>query len=125
MNRTWLEGHEPAREVEDAHHYHGELDMTWLSPTIDWAAGGLATTASDLTSFVRGLWSEAIVDSEGLDQLMSWTARASFPPGYAVRYDDYGLGTGRVVVEEVELIGHTGFIGAFAFYAPEQDAVLV
>jgi hypothetical protein len=29
------------------------------------------------------------------------------------------------VVEEVELLGHTGFIGAFAFYAPEYDAVLV
>jgi hypothetical protein len=28
-------------------------------------------------------------------------------------------------VEGVELIGHTGFIGAFAFYAPEYDAVLV
>ena len=125
MSRTWLEGHEPAREVEVAHHYHGELDMTALSPTIDWAAGGLVTTASDLTSFVRGLWSGAIVDSDGLDQLTSWTAGASFPAGSPVRYDDYGLGTGRVVVEEVELIGHTGFIGAFAFYAPEHDAVLV
>jgi hypothetical protein len=29
------------------------------------------------------------------------------------------------VVEDVELIGHTGCIGAFAFHAPEHDAVLV
>jgi hypothetical protein len=28
-------------------------------------------------------------------------------------------------VEEVELLGHTGFIGAFAFYAPHYDAILV
>ena len=27
--------------------------------------------------------------------------------------------------EGVELLGHTGFIGAFAFYAPEYEAVLV
>jgi hypothetical protein len=27
-------------------------------------------------------------------------------------------------VEGVELLGHTGFIGAFAFHAPEHDAVL-
>ena len=99
--------------------------MTELSPTIDWAGGGLVTTGPDLTSFVRGLWSGQILDSAGLDELTSWTAGTFFPPGYPVRYDDYGLGTGRVVVEGVELIGHTGFIGAFAFHAPEYDAVLV
>ena len=125
MEGTWLEGHERSRQLEIAHHYAGEVDMTELSPTIDWAGGGLVTTASDLTSFVRGLWSGQILDSDGLDELTNWTAAASFPSGYAVRYDDYGLGTGRVVVEGIELIGHTGFIGAFAFHAPEYDAVLV
>ena len=45
MGTTWLEGHEPPRELEVAHHYHGELDTTTLSPTIDWAGGGLLTMA--------------------------------------------------------------------------------
>jgi hypothetical protein len=27
-------------------------------------------------------------------------------------------------VEGVELLGHTGFIGAFVFHAPQYDAVL-
>lgn len=125
MRTTWLEGREPARVAEVARHYAGELDMTALSPTIDWAGGGLVTTAPDLTSFVRGLWSGRIVDRDRLEQLTRWTPGASFPPGHAVRYDDYGLGIGRLVVEGVELIGHTGFIGAFAFHAPEHDAVLV
>jgi D-alanyl-D-alanine carboxypeptidase len=57
METTWLEGHEPPRAGEVAHHYHGELDMTTVSPTIDWAGGGLVTTLSDLARFVRGLWS--------------------------------------------------------------------
>jgi D-alanyl-D-alanine carboxypeptidase len=125
MEGTWLEGHEPPRQLEIAHHYHGELDMTTVSPTIDWAGGGLVTTLSDLAGFVRGLWSGRILDEGGLDQLTTWTPGASFPPGYALRYDDYGLGMGRIAVEGVELVGHTGFIGAFAFYAPEHDAVLV
>ena len=125
MHTTWLEGQEAARKPGIAHHYSGELDMTKLSPTIDWAGGGLATTTPDLTRFVRGLWSGLIVDSDGLEQMTRWTAGASFPPGHAVRYDDYGLGIGRVVVEGVELFGHTGFIGAFAFHAPQQDAVVV
>jgi D-alanyl-D-alanine carboxypeptidase len=125
MGTTWLEGREPARDLDVAHHYSGELDMTTVSPTIDWAGGGLVTTAPDLARFVRGLWSRLILASDGLEQLTRWTAGASFPPGHAVRYDDYGLGIGRVVVEGVELVGHTGFIGAFAFHAPEQHAVLI
>lgn len=125
MATTWLEGHEPARVQDVAHHYHGELDMATLSPTIDWAAGGLVTTAPDLTSFVRGLWSGLVLDSDGLEHLTRWTPGASFPPGFALRYDDYGLGMGRIVVEDVEVVGHTGFIGAFAFHAPEEDAVLI
>jgi D-alanyl-D-alanine carboxypeptidase len=124
MDTTWLEGYEPARKPEAAHHYSGELDWTTISPTIDWAGGGLVTTASDLTRFVRALWSERIVDSRALDELTRWTPAASFPPGHALRYERYGLGMGTNMVEGVELLGHTGFIGAFAFHAPEYDAVL-
>ena len=125
MDSTWLEGPEPERRPEVAHHYSDELDLTTISPTVDWAAGGLVTTSADLTRFVRGLWSGQIVASGGLEQLTRWTPGATFPPGHAVRYDSYGLGIGRNVVAEVELIGHTGFIGTFAFHAPEYDAVLV
>jgi D-alanyl-D-alanine carboxypeptidase len=124
MDTTWLEGHEPARTPDAAHHYSGELDWTTISPTIDWAGGGLVTTAPDLARFVRALWSEQILDSRALDELTRWTPGASFPPGHALRYERYGLGTGTNAVEGVELLGHTGFIGAFAFHAPEYDAVL-
>jgi D-alanyl-D-alanine carboxypeptidase len=125
MDTTWLEGHEPARDPEPAHHYSDELDWTTISPTIDWAGGGLVTTAPDLARFVRGLWSGGIVDSRLLGDLTHWTPGVSFPPGHALRYERYGLGIGANVVEGVELVGHTGFIGAFAFHAPEYDAVLV
>jgi D-alanyl-D-alanine carboxypeptidase len=124
MDTTWLEGHEPARTPDAAHHYSGELDWTTISPTIDWAGGGLVTTAPDLARFVRALWSERIIGSRALDELTRWTPAASFPPGHALRYERYGLGMGTNTVEGVELLGHTGFIGAFAFHAPEYDAVL-
>ena len=111
--------------MEVAHHYTGELDWTTVSPTIDWAGGGLVTTTSDLARFVRGLWSERILDSRALDELTRWTPGTSFPPGHTLRYERYGLGMGADTVEGVELLGHTGFIGAFALHAPEYDAVLV
>jgi D-alanyl-D-alanine carboxypeptidase len=124
MDTTWLEGYEPARKPEAAHHYTGELDWTTISPTIDWAGGGLVTTAPDLARFVRALWSERIVGSRALGELTQWTPAAFFPPGHALRYERYGLGMGTNTVEGVELLGHTGFIGAFAFHAPGYDAVL-
>ena len=123
MDTTWLEGHKPARTPDPAHHYSGELDWTAISPTIDWA-GGLVTTAPDLTRFVRALWSERIIGSRALGELTRWTPAASFPAGHALRYERYGLGMGTNPVEGVELLGHTGFTGAFAFYAPGYDAVL-
>jgi D-alanyl-D-alanine carboxypeptidase len=64
MEETWLEGHEAARRLEGheaarrhevAHQYTGELDWTTISPTIDWAGGGLVSTTADLARFVRGL----------------------------------------------------------------------
>jgi D-alanyl-D-alanine carboxypeptidase len=125
MDATWLEGSEPARRPEVAHHYSDGLDLSTITPTVDWAGGGLVTTTADLGRFVAGLWSGSLLDAGGLEQLTRWTPGASFAPGHAVRYDDYGLGIGRNVVAGVELIGHTGFVGSFAFHAPEHDAVLV
>jgi D-alanyl-D-alanine carboxypeptidase len=125
MERTWLEGHEPARTAEAASHYSGGLDWTTVSPTIDWAGGGLVTTAPDLARFVRGLWSGRVVSPSGLREMTRWTPGASFPPGHTLRYDRYGMGMGAITVSGVELLGHTGFIGAFAFHAPDLDAVLV
>jgi D-alanyl-D-alanine carboxypeptidase len=125
MDSTSLEGHEPMKTPEAAHHYSDELDWTSISPTVDWAGGGLVTTAPDLARFVRGLWQERIVDAAGLEDLTRWTPGATFPPETGLRYDRYGLGMGYIVVDDVELLGHTGFIGAFAFHAPEYDAVLV
>jgi D-alanyl-D-alanine carboxypeptidase len=124
MDSTWLEGYEPARQPEAAHHYTGDLDWTTISPTIDWAGGGLVTTARDLTRFVRALWSERIIGSRARGELTQWTPTATFPPGHALRYQHYWLGMGTNTVEGVELLGHNGFIGAFAFHAPAYDAVL-
>src|SRR5262249_32701779 len=95
-----------------------------ISPTIDWAGGGLITTTADLARFVRALWSERIIGSGALGELTRWTPGAWFPPGHRLCYQRYGLGMGPHTVGGVELIGHTGFIGAFAFHAPRYDAVL-
>jgi D-alanyl-D-alanine carboxypeptidase len=107
-----------------AHHYAGDLDMASVSPTIDWAGGGLASTTADLSRFLTALWSGRLIDSTALQELTRWTPGTSFPPGHGLRYDRYGLGLGSIRVGKTELLGHTGYLGAFAFYQPDSGATL-
>jgi D-alanyl-D-alanine carboxypeptidase len=79
MEETWLEGHEAGRRPEVAHQYRGELDWTTISPTIDSAGGRLVSTTADLARFVRGLWSEKIVDGARLDEMSGSTPEVSSP----------------------------------------------
>jgi D-alanyl-D-alanine carboxypeptidase len=124
MESTWLEGHESPRHTRIAHHYADGLDLASVSPTIDWAGGGLVSTTSDLARFLSKLWSGSLIDASALQELTRWTPGASFPPGHGLRYDRYGLGTGSIRIDTTELVGHTGFIGAFAFYERESGATM-
>jgi len=122
MESTWLEGYEPSRRPRIAHHYADGLDLATVSPTIDWAGGGLVSTTADLSRFLSALWAGELIDSTAFQELTRWTPNASFPPGHALRYDRYGLGLGSIRIDTTELLGHTGFIGAFGFYEPESGA---
>ena len=122
MDSTWLEGYEPARHRKPPP-LHGRARLGDDLPDDRLAGGGLVTTAADLARFVRALWSEQIIGARVLGELTRWTPGASFPPGHALRYERYGLGWGPTQWRESSC-GATGFIGAFAFHAPEYDAVL-
>ena len=124
MDSTWLEGHEKPRRDRIANHYADDLDLASVSPTIDWAGGGLVSTTADLSRFSSALWAGDLLDSAAQSELTRWTEGASFPPGHGLRYDRYGLGLGSIRVGKTELLGHTGFIGAFTFYEPESGATL-
>jgi D-alanyl-D-alanine carboxypeptidase len=84
---------------------------------------GLGHHRADLARFVRELWSEQIVGSRaGRADAVDARSIVSAWPRAALR--KIRAGDGGNTVQGVELLGHTGFIGAFAFYAPEHDAVL-
>lgn len=105
--------------------YSGDLDYTRArSVSADWAGGGLTTTAEDLGRFV-GAFAEGRIfrnPSTGREML-GWRPTAE-------KGVYHGLGVRRFALGELgmpgygEVWGHTGALGSFALYWPEEGAVL-
>jgi D-alanyl-D-alanine carboxypeptidase len=124
LDATYLEGHEPARGATPARNLWADRDMSAVTPTFDWAGGGLVTTTADLVDFVRGLWAGRLVGRESIAAMTAWNPAARFDPDGGPQYERYGLGLGSNTVRGVELVGHTGFWGTFAYWAPAHEAAL-
>ena len=117
MTSTFLDCYEEPL-IDVMHGYTGSgdalTDLTELHESIGWSAGGLVSTAADLTTFARGLFGGALFDDP--ESLAAMTTPA---PG-----GSYGLG---IALQE-ESMGHAGYIAGFRSvlnYTPESDAVVV
>jgi D-alanyl-D-alanine carboxypeptidase len=119
MGDTWLESSDEAPRGGPvmAHEFDGR-DISDMDVTVDWAGGGLVSTARDLAALLVALRDGRLVGGAALQEMTTW---APGPPGF---YDDYGLGLGRYRIGAAQLIGHHGIWGAFAFWSPELDAVI-
>ena len=119
MADTWLESSdEPPRRSDIAPHDFEGHDITDMDPTVDWAGGGLVSTAADLAAFLRALTRGQLVSARAWREMTRWQ------PGPEGFYDDYGLGLGRYRFPAAQVIGHHGVWGAFAFWCPELDAFI-
>ncbi|NDJ77070.1 MAG: beta-lactamase family protein [Chloroflexi bacterium] len=117
MVSTFLDCYEDP-VVDVVHGYTGfgdsMTDVTELHESVGWAAGGLVSTAPDLITFARGLFSEALFDEP--ESLVAMTTPA---PG-----SSYGLG----IMVKAEYMGHAGGIAGFRtllHYVPAFDTVVV
>lgn len=122
LSDTFLEVDQRDRLPADlTHPYWDDFDLLALDPSSDWAGGGLISTSADLARFFRGLLTGRLLGPARLAAMTSWSPTVTWRPGGPVRYDRYGLGLGGVDIGGAELLGHTGFLGAFAYYAPALD----
>ena len=103
MADTWLESSDEAPRRRDlaSHDFDGH-DIT----------------AADLAAFLRALTRGQLVSTGAWSEMTRWR------PGPAGYYDDYGLGLGRYRFPTVQVVGHHGTWGAFAFWSPELDAFI-
>jgi D-alanyl-D-alanine carboxypeptidase len=124
MKATYLEWHETPPEHNLSHHYVGDEDLWGTNLSYDWAGGGLVTTASDLTSFLQGLFGETLFGRRWLKELMNWQVETQWRPNSSARYIRYGLGLGANIAYGEEIVGVTGVWSAFAYYWPAGDATI-
>ena len=97
MTDTWLESsNEAPRRLDVAPHDLDGQDITDMDPTVDWAGGGLVSTAADLAAFLRALTRGHLLSPRAWSEMTRWQ---SGPQGY---YDDYGLGLGRYRFESAQ-----------------------
>lgn len=128
LGETWMHARtEPPRAdlAPFADVWVGETNFARLpSMSFDGAGGGLATTAEDLTRFMRSLVGEAPVSLEDLGR--NWTEDA------VAKGIDYGLGLWRIRTEDLffllkgypYMLGASGSTGSYLYYVPDLDAVL-
>jgi CubicO group peptidase (beta-lactamase class C family) len=103
---------------------HAVRNANAISSTIPAAAGGLVSTADDLTAWMRALVGGRLLDKASLEVMRT---PAPDLPG-ASPASRYGLGLYLWTVRGAPMIGHTGQIDGFASmvaYLPDQDVTIV
>src|SRR6266498_1927165 len=73
MADTWLESSDEASRRRDiaSHDFDGH-DITDMDPTVDWAGGGLVSTAADLAAFLRALTRGQLVSTRAWSKMTRW-----------------------------------------------------
>ncbi|KAI9742376.1 MAG: hypothetical protein M1818_003909 [Claussenomyces sp. TS43310] len=139
MTSTYLEGFEPVTHWPLPHRYHyatplfrntagisphfseirpGLIDATSSNLSVEWAAGGMATTAYDLSLFLQALRGGRLVSPAGMTLMNTW-----LPVGEKVQVSH---GLFRTETDGGYLIGHNGSVLGFtgcAWWAEEEDCV--
>lgn len=117
MESTFLDCYEDALvDVVNSYTGFGDTlsDVTDLHESLGWAAGGLVSTAPDLITFARGLFSGELFDDPQSLETMTTAAP--------------GLPSGLGIFIQPEYLGHSGFIAGFRSvlnYSSEFDTVVV
>jgi len=91
------------------------------------ASGGGVTTARELMTFLKAFWSQKLFDRNLLNEKEtdrhSSLQMSFFPIKYGLGY--MKIDAGYPFTKKIELFGHSGSTGSFAFYSPEKDLFFV
>ncbi len=118
MENTYFEFYEsPSRNNNLIHQYIGDIDMTEINTSFDWAGGGLVSNNEDLAIFIKALFNLKLINQESLNKMID------------VKYtkeqeNRYGLGIYESEYNGDTYYGHYGFYGSYVGFCPEKKIVL-
>ena len=122
LENTWMHARSTAPYADVWIHDYNATGVPALS--LDWAGGGLATTADDLRTFLRSLLNNRPIS---LDTLQAeWTENA-MAKGIDYGYSLWRICPGRLsflLKSYPEVLGISGSTGSFLYWVPEYDAVI-
>ena len=129
MNDTYLMFYsEPAngvRPIADVH-LGDENVKDFQSLSIDWAGGGIISTAHDLAVFVRALNNNKVVSQETLDSLYRFDHKFMNGIHYGYGFMEYHFGEFFPTLNSLPTyVGHMGVLGTQMFYDKSTDTVYI
>lgn len=125
LEKTWSQEFEPARGRVALHHMD-EDDRSGNEPSTEFvtrtgAAGGMASTASDLASWGNALFGGRVLQRSSLEEMTDFDATADLLCRQLDRCaPSYGLGMGETLRDGWTVWEHSGSTGALLTYFPEQ-----
>lgn len=121
LRNTWFETLEPvpAGAPPRAGQSIGGQDVSGVDPSFDlYGGGGLISTLEDQAHFISALMTGKVFHKTRTLELMKAIPAVNDLDGTPT---SYALGIHKVVVDDVECWGHSGFWGSSMYYCPAQQ----
>ncbi len=115
----------PQREISDII-LNGERINDYKSLSIDWAGGGLISTADDLASFIFGLNNFRIISKETLDELYCFDKKFMNGIHYGLGFMEYHFNEFSPMLKSFPVMrGHMGVLGTQMLYDKDSGTIVV
>lgn len=129
MDDTYLmfyqEPHNPKRAMADVF-LNGTNIKDYASLSIDWAGGGIVSTADDLATFIRALNDGAIIRQETLEIMCTFEHKYMQGIHYGYGFMTYAFSEYFPTLKTLgSYWGHMGVLGTQMFYEKETDTVYI
>ena len=95
----------------------GDINMTEINTSFDWAGGGLVSNNQDQAKFIKALFNHELISKSSLNKMID----VQFTKEYESRY---GLGIYESIYKGDTFYGHYGFYGSYIGYCPKTKMVL-
>jgi len=129
MNDTYLlfyaqptNGTKPIADIN----FYGEDIKDSQSISMDWAGGGVVSTANDLTTFVRALNQGEVIRASTMESLYRFDQKFMQGIHYGYGFMEYHFGEFFPTMKSMpNYVGHMGVLGTQMFYDKKTDTAYV